>query len=449
MLAIGLDIGTTTICAVVADSRTGELVESVTEQNNTFLQGAHSYERIQDAAAIAAQAQALTAALCEKYDGVGCIGVTGQMHGIVYLDREGTAVSPLYTWQDGRGGLPCRDGQTYAEVLSAAAGYGMATHFYNVQNGLIPRNAAVFCTIGDYVAMRLCGRKAPLLHPSNAASLGCFDLQDMQFACTEMDNALFPKVDAAASMLGATPGGVPVSAAVGDNQASFWGAVRQPETSILVNIGTGSQISMQTRQAEAADGVEIRPLCGGYCLAVGAALCGGRAYALLKELFAQCAAQTGGNGEGLYGLLSHQASAAMESGIAPPQVSPAFCGTRRDPEKRASITGLSPENFTMGHLALGVLQGIADELFSMIDPRKTAAAVLVGSGNGIRKNKLMQRILSQRYGLPLYIPRYEEEAAFGAALFALTGAGCFDTLAHAQGIIQYQPLRSGGSRNGI
>ena len=28
-----------------------------------------------------------------------------QMHGIVYVDKEGNCVSPLYTWQDARGSI--------------------------------------------------------------------------------------------------------------------------------------------------------------------------------------------------------------------------------------------------------------------------------------------------------------------------------------------------------
>ena len=40
---------------------------------------------------------------------------------------------------------------------------------------------------------------------------------------------------------------VPVSVAIGDNQASFLGSVRDIDNSVLVNIGTGSQISAVLR----------------------------------------------------------------------------------------------------------------------------------------------------------------------------------------------------------
>ena len=45
---------------------------------------------------------------------------------------------------------------------------------------------------------------------------------------------------------------------------------------------------------------------------------------------------------------------------------------------------------------------------------------MVGSGNGIRKNALLAQLVAERFSLPLLIPLYEEEAAVGAALCALS-----------------------------
>lgn len=57
------------------------------------------------------------------------------MHGIVYLNAEGRSVSPLYTWQDGRGNI-CDDktGKSLLKEIEekcqykAASGYGLITH---------------------------------------------------------------------------------------------------------------------------------------------------------------------------------------------------------------------------------------------------------------------------------------------------------------------------------
>ena len=72
--------------------------------------------------------------LQQEHPDIGGIGVTGQMHGILYLDELGRAVSPLYTWQDQRGAERLTQ-QTYAERLSEltgytlSTGYGVVTHF--------------------------------------------------------------------------------------------------------------------------------------------------------------------------------------------------------------------------------------------------------------------------------------------------------------------------------
>ena len=153
MKTFGLDIGTTTISAVVYDSDRG-VIAARTVKNDSFLTG-ESWERIQDPAVIEAAAMESVRVLLAEHPDVAAIGVTGQMHGILYLDSHGTPVSPLYTWQDGRGDLPHPDGGTWASYLSAcsgyelATGYGLVTHAYNLHHGLVPKEATVLCTIHD------------------------------------------------------------------------------------------------------------------------------------------------------------------------------------------------------------------------------------------------------------------------------------------------------------
>ena len=56
------------------------------------------------------------------------------MHGMLYVDASGRAVSSLYTWQDGSGELLLENGESSVQLLkevgAAASGYGIVTHFY-------------------------------------------------------------------------------------------------------------------------------------------------------------------------------------------------------------------------------------------------------------------------------------------------------------------------------
>lgn len=253
MKTLGLDIGTTTISAVVLED--GKLVVARTEKNESFLSlSGASWERLQDPAVIRSTALAMVDALLEDHSDVAAIGVTGQMHGILYLDSQGNPVSPLYTWQDGRGQQPREDGVTWAQWLSETTGYplatgfGMVTHAYNALNGLAPPEAAVFCTIPDYLAMVLSGRTAPAVDPTNAASLGVYDLRRRDFDREALLQAgvgvgLLPAMEEE-PVLGTGPLGRPVTVALGDNQASFLGAAGQPAGTLLVNMGTGGQVSV-------------------------------------------------------------------------------------------------------------------------------------------------------------------------------------------------------------
>jgi sedoheptulokinase len=110
----GTDIGTTTICGLVLDPASGTILDVVREQNAFGLPSSAADESLQDPEGILAACQRILARLVRAGKQVGAIGVTGQMHGILYVGRGGRARSPLYTWQDGRGEREYAGGRTYA-----------------------------------------------------------------------------------------------------------------------------------------------------------------------------------------------------------------------------------------------------------------------------------------------------------------------------------------------
>ena len=103
MKALGLDIGTTTISAAVLDREDGAVCDAKTIANQCFIDRGNEWERIQDVDRIMEKALAVANEMVDTYEDIETIGLTGQMHGILYFDEDGNSVSPLYTWQDGRG----------------------------------------------------------------------------------------------------------------------------------------------------------------------------------------------------------------------------------------------------------------------------------------------------------------------------------------------------------
>ena len=437
---IGLDIGTTSISAVAAEVSSGALLRSVTVPNDGILPSPDGVSRLQDPVRIVETALGLKESLAAEFSPVAAIGVTGQMHGILYLDRAGRAVSPLYTWQDGRGNLPYGK-STYAAHLSTrscyplASGFGLVTHFINREQGLVPSEAVTFCTLQDYIALLLPPRKTPLLHASDAASFGCFDLEAHTFDRFAMeklgfDNAFLPAVTAETAIIG-QDGSIPVAAAIGDNQASVLGSLRE-NADILVNIGTGSQVSAVVSAPVPFPAGAVRPYVDGKFLLAGSPLCGGRAYALLHRFFARCAELFGGDGRDIYTVMNDMAAEQPEDHSL--TVDTRFCGTRNDPALRGALSEISEDNFTPEQLTRGVLWGMTAELRGLYGemPLLSPATGLVGSGNAVRKNPVLRRYLEEQFNLPLKLPVHREEAAFGAAVFAAAAAGVYRDIPAAQ-----------------
>lgn len=425
MQAIGIDIGTTSVCGVAIDSVSGNVLKAVTKNSNAFIDTENAWEKIQSVDIIMSVAIGILEELvCEE---TAVIGVTGQMHGIVYTDKSGKAISPLYTWQDERGNLPYRN-TTYAKYLNSFSGYGNVTDFYNRENGIRPENAESYCTIHDYFIMQICGLEKPLMHSSDAASFGCYDLEENKFNydCN---------VDLTADYrIAGEYRGIPVSVAIGDNQASVFSTLADNDN-ILLNIGTGSQVSIISDFPVVAENIETRPYFEGKYLVVGSALCGGRAYSMLKNFYYEILGYaTDVNDDEVYVIMNKMLEKVKNTTLI---VDTRFAGTRRNPELCGSISGITTENLNPSQLTLGVLKGMATELYKMYEKMNSEKSGIVGSGNGIRKNPNLVNIFEEMFKAEMKVPNHLEEAAFGAALFGLISCGIFKDANEAQKLIKY------------
>ncbi len=452
MNILGIDIGTTTITALLLNEDNGRLVDKVTLKNDSFISNEFHFARLQDPEVIL---DIVIEAVTKITDGsdISAIGVTGQMHGILYLDENNAPASSLFTWQDLRGNEKFENGMTYAEYLTestgykAATGFGLTTHFYNLKNRLIPKRAKRISTIHDYVVSHLING-IPVTHSSDAASLGFYDLRHHQFdnvALLEagIDPEILPKVIKNTRIAGTTsceflPDGIPVAVAIGDNQASFIGSMINPDKSILVNVGTGSQISFITTSLKSTDSGEARPLTDDEYIFVCSSLCGGRSYQILKNFFVSCMDFLGGTEDDIYKKMD-ELSEDIYNLKDPLKINCEFAGTRAHPEKRGSIKNISTENFTPTHLICGFLSGVADELKMLFEESRSHIAfnprVLIGSGNGLRKSEVWRNIFANEFDLDLVLPKHSEEAAVGACIFATTANGKYRNIREAQKIL--------------
>ncbi|MEI8225622.1 MAG: FGGY family carbohydrate kinase [Bacteroidota bacterium] len=454
MYFIGIDIGTSTISGVVYNFANKNITTLLSE-NDSALNPNNDWEKIQNPHRIFLIVEEILNEFCSKFDNIKGIGITGQMHGILYVDKQGNAVSPLYTWEDGRGNLNYKQDLSYANFLSEASGYvvssgfGLVTHFYNLTNGLVPETAHRICTIMDYIVMKLSGRNIPLIDSTNAASLGFFNLENFDFdrealRKINISATILPEIKLSGSPAGLFKGIFPIYIAIGDNQASFLGSVREMENTFLVNIGTGSQISVYTDRLIKTETFDIRPFPGGGYLLVGAALFGGKSVLLLKTFIEQTLNLfLPGSAKEIdfYAVLNSLDYTAINRQITI-HVDPIFAGTRTDSEKRGIISHISGENFTPENLIFGFLKGISNELMDFFrdfpDNIHQNMNNLVGSGNAIRLNPSLHNVIEETFRMKLHIPSHQEEAAFGACLYAIASGHYVSDFREVAKLIQYE-----------
>jgi sugar (pentulose or hexulose) kinase len=457
-ILIGFDIGTTKLCAVALDASTGALIAVEDALNDTQLPG-DSDAAEQDAAVILDTCHALLKRLCARLDvsDVIGIGVTGQMHGVVVSDKDGKPTTPLVTWQDGRGTRQYRStDRTYVEELahrlgdegrencgcSHATGFGAVTLLRMREEGTLPESG-VALTIHDLLVRSLCG--ASVTDPTDAASWGIFDVRDATrwlppaADALQLPPGMLPEVVATGSVAGgllpetarglALLSGVPITVALGDNQASFIGSVPSMRDTCLLNLGTGGQMSVPIDRFARTQSLDTRPLVAGQWLLVGASLCGGRAYQILEQFFADVGKELFGiePSARLYDRIN-QLAAQSDEDCGGLSALTRFEGTRSSPLMRGSVGGIGSSNFKPGNLSRAIIAGMVGELVYFLDKAMESGSdprLYAGSGNAVRRNAIVRAEIERQVGMPLSMPPHPEEAAIGAALTVGVAVGVY------------------------
>jgi len=436
---LGIDIGTTSVSAVILDKR--KRCRAVASQAHRADVATPPDRSEQNPEKIFKTTDRVIAALtAELRSRVQAIGVTGQMHGLLLLDRQGRALTNLITWQDRR----CLH-DNFIDTLQRKtgyaldSGYGLATLAWLKANQQLPGKTFSAATIADYMIARLTGSTNPAIDATNAAGWGCFDLErrrwdDAALRRLDIQSAWLPAVVPCGALTGpllakkalqwGVPAGIPISVALGDNQASLLATLNRPEEELALTLGTGAQISALTRPDHKWDmrkgkTWELRPYPGNRLVVTAAALIGGSVWAWLadtlagwmKEMGVQPPAQ-----EVIFRRLNRLGSAAEDALTFEPYLR----GERWDTGLRAAVHGVRWDNFHLGELSRCLAKGIFTNLYHMLPEEIVRNRKrLMGSGNALRRNPLLRKMAEQVFQLPLVMCRQQEEAACGAARNAM------------------------------
>lgn len=386
--------------------------------------------------------------------GILGIGLTGQMHGAVFLDGKLQVIRPAILWNDARTGEECQKVEELVgkERLKGIAGNPALAgfqapkilwlrknepeNFSQVRYVLLPK---------DYVRFRLTGELAT--DASDAAGTLLLDLKKRDWS-EEILSALsiprewLPKVyegpditgavTAEAESLTGIPKGTAVVAGGGDNAASAIGVGVMEEGTGLLSLGTSGVIFVHTEVPRPDPEGAIHCFChavpGKYHL-MGVVLSAGGALQWYRDrLSSEEVAVAKRLGKDPYELLTAEA-ARVPPGAEGLFFLPYLSGERTphmDPEARGAWVGLSLAH-GRGHLVRAVLEGVAFALrdsWVRIQRLGESPPELRAVGGGMR-SPLWQEIIAGVLGVPLRRLVVEEGAAYGAALLAGVGAKAF------------------------
>ncbi|RMF89716.1 MAG: xylulokinase [Nitrospinota bacterium] len=398
--------------------------------------------------------RALAAAARQSSRRMVALGLTGQMHGAVFLDAQGEVIRPALLWNDQRTAAECQEieERVGADRLRAIAGNPALTGFQapkilwlrrhepeayrRVRYILLPK---------DFLRYRLSGVLAT--DASDAAGTLLLALRERDWSAEilqalDLPLSWFPRVyegpevtgevSREGSLASGLPAGLPIMAGGGDNAAAAVGSGVVREGSALVSLGTSGVVFAHSDTLKIDPSGALHAFChavpGKYHL-MGVVLSAGGSLRWYRDtLGSEEEAVAGRTGQDPYHLLLEEA-ARVSPGAEGLYFLPYLAGERTphmDPQARGAWIGLSLAH-RREHLVRALLEGVGfalkDSLVRIqglgVNPR-----VLQAVGGGVQ-SPVWRKILAAILGLPLQRLAVEEGPAFGAALLAGVGVGLY------------------------
>jgi xylulokinase len=442
---IGVDVGTSGTRALAVTTE-GELVAEANRPHDLLTPRPGWTE--QDPRQWWDAARAVLAEVATKADDVVGLGLTGQMHGSVFLDSAGEVIRPALLWNDQRTAAECDEitERVGGERLLELAGNPALTGFQAPKILWLAHNepdayarVASVLLPKDYVRLMLTGERAT--DASDAAGTLLLDVRARDWSAEILDALQIPRewmpsvhegpevtgtlgADLAAEL--GLPAGLPVAAGGGDNAAAAVGVGVVREGALSTSIGTSGVIFAHRDAFSPDPSGRVHAFChavpGAWHL-MSVTLSAGGSLSWWRD-------QAGAD----FDTLVAEAE-AVEPGSEGLVFLPYLTGERTphlDPHARGAFVGLTVRH-GRGHLTRAVMEGVA---FSMRDgleimrglgtPDDDVRAV----GGGAR-SPLWLALQADVYGRPVRRTVIDEGPAYGAALLGGVAAGAFADVGEA------------------
>ena len=450
-LCIGLDIGTSGVKAVLV-APDGHILKSAVA-DYPLLTPKPGWTEQEPEAWWAGACEVLRELAAKAPSPIAAIGLTGQMHGAVFLDGDGEVIRPALLWNDQRTADECVeiDNRVGDRRLREITGNPALTGFQapkilwlrnhepeayaRLRHVLLPK---------DFIRFRLTGGLAT--DASDAAGTLLLDLAKRDWS-EEILDALDirkdwlpnvhegPEITGQVSPEGAEATGLaqglPVAAGGGDNAAAAVGSGVVADGSGFVSLGTSGVVFVATDKPTLDPKGRLHAFCHAvpdrYHL-MGVVLAAGGSLRWYRDNLARLSAD---KGDGAYQEIFSRAS-EVGAGADDLFYLPYLAGERTphmDPFARGAFAGLTLAHDDR-HMARALIEGVSFALRDSLDLMRALGVspdMLQAVGGGAR-SAIWRQWLAAILDTGLQRLQAEEGPAMGAALLAAVGAGVHDNV---------------------
>lgn len=458
---IGIDIGTTSTRAIIIDED-GNLKASSTKDYPLITPKPGWAEQNPEdwwGAAVYTVKDSIESSNVSPKD-ISALGLSGQMHGSVFLDKKGEVIRPAILWCDQRTQAQCdKIYKIFGYENFIKLSYNRALPGFTAPKILWlrekePENYSKVARIllpKDYIRYRLSGKYATEV--SDAAGTILMDIpkrnwSDKILEGLKISRDFLPdvyesikvtsKVSASASSLTGLAQGTPIVGGASDNAAGAVGSGIIREGLISDSIGTSGVVFAYSKNPLYGSQGRVHSFCHavpGRWHLTGVTLSAAGSLKWYYESFgpSRKIKDNYPDAEG-YELLNKQAENVVpgSDGLI---FLPYLSGERTphaDPYARGVFFGLSYLH-TQDHFVRSIMEGVA---FSQLDCLSLMRQVGITSDKvvlfgGGAKSRVWRQIISDAFSTKIVTLNIEEGPAYGAALLAGVGCGIYGSIEEA------------------
>jgi xylulokinase len=391
---------------------------------------------------------------------IKAIGLSGQMHGLVMLDKDGKVVRPALLWCDQRTGAECVEitekvgAARLIELTANPALTGFTSPKILWVRKHEPENYAKCAYImlpKDYIRFKLTGAHAGDV--SDASGMGLLDVgkrcwSDEVLNKLDIDKNLLGKlyescevtgsITASMAELTGLPVGIPVVAGAGDNAAAAIGTGVARDGRAFVTIGSSGVVYAHTSKMQLDPKGRVHTFCSavpGEWHIMGVMMSAGLSLQWLRDkTLSNIVGDAKAQGKSPYAIMDDLAS---QSPIGCDRLLflPYMNGERTphlDPDCRGVFFGLSAIH-TQKDVIRSVMEGVTYALKDSLDIIRGMGADVTDftACGGGGSSPLWRQMLADVFGCRVGVAQSQEGPAVGAAILAGVGAGVYSSVPDA------------------